>query len=354
MTKICVVTCYKDPDYVRARTLRAALKANPEYDVIIVKNSHKGVSRYFEVIRKLLAVRFRQNPDVYVLTFRGYELLPIFNLVTIGKKRIFDEFINLVEWAVYEHKKIKAGSLGARVLYRIYRGWLKRSNIILTDTVAHAKYSAKLMKLPEQKFTAVPVSTDETVFKPQKNVPKKKNFQVFYYGNMLPLHGLQYVIDAAVLLRNNADINFFLVGGDEKVVAQIEAAKAKGARIIHKKWLPFDQLPIAAAESAVCLGGPFGGTLQSNMVTTGKTYQFLALGMPTIIGKTNEKIPMTDLQSCLMVPQANAKALADKIIWAQKHVKDLPKIGQEGRKVYEQYYSNRVIADTMRTIINQL
>jgi glycosyltransferase involved in cell wall biosynthesis len=354
MTKICIVTCYKDPDYVRARTLRTALQANPDYDVIVIKNSRKGALRYAEVLKKLLAVRFRQNPDVYLLTFRGYELLPFFNLVTIGKKRIFDEFINLVEWAVYEHKKIRAGSLGATVLYRMYRSWLKRSDIILTDTVTHAEYSAKLMKLPEDKFRSVPVSTDEAVFRPQKNTQKKKDFQVFYYGNMLPLHGLQYVIDAAVLLCDDTDISFLLVGGDEKVVAQINDAKVKGAHITHKKWLPFDRLPIAAAESAVCLGGPFGNTLQSGMVITGKTYQFLALGVPTIIGKTNEKTPLQDQKSCLMVPQADAEALAQKLTWAQKHSKDLPKIGQEGRKIYEQYYSNRVIADTMRGIIDRL
>jgi len=354
MRKVCIVTCYKDPDYVRARTLRAALRANPENSVIIVKNSQRGVLRYLEVIFKLLAARLRHHPDVYVLTFRGYEFLPFFNLLTIGKKRIFDEFINLVEWAVYEHRKIRAGTLPAQILYSLYRSWLKRSTIILTDTQAHADYSAKLMKLPLEKFVAVPVSTDEEVFKPRENVAKHKSFQVFYYGNMLPLHGLKYVIEAAILLRDHEEVNFLLVGGGDKVVTEIEQAKKQGAHIAHMKWLPFEQLPIKAAESSLSLGGPFGGTLQSGMVTTGKTYQFLSMGVPTLVGQTDEKVALKDGKSCLSVPQANAQAIADKILWAKSHIGQLEQIGLEGRKTYKKHYSNKVVADILKGVIQSL
>jgi glycosyltransferase involved in cell wall biosynthesis len=55
-----------------------------------------------------------------------------------------------------------------------------------------------------------------------------------------------------------------------------------------------------------------------------------------------------------MVPQANAHALAEKITWAYQHPQELQKIGREGRKIYNQYYSNRVIADTMHDIISRL
>ena len=46
MKKVCVITCYKQPDYVRAVTLRAAVVANPGAKLLVVKNSHKGALRY--------------------------------------------------------------------------------------------------------------------------------------------------------------------------------------------------------------------------------------------------------------------------------------------------------------------
>ena len=58
------------------------------------------------MLLKLVYVRFAKKPDVYILAFRGYEILPFVRLITLGKTFIFDEFINLIEWVIFEHKKI--------------------------------------------------------------------------------------------------------------------------------------------------------------------------------------------------------------------------------------------------------
>lgn len=343
VSKICIITCYKDPDYVRARTLRAALQANADLEVIIIKNRHKNALRYPEVIAKILKVRLTKNPDTYLLTFRGYELLPFFYLLTLGKKRIFDEFINLIEWTVFEHKKIRENTVAAKFLWGVYRFFLKRNKLILTDTQVHAEYSAKLMNLPLGKFVAVPVSTDEEVFRPLGLRPDPEGFRVFYYGNMLPLHGLQYVIDAAIMLKANQQVLFLFIGGGSETELIIEKAKAEGANIEYKKWVPFDDLPRYAAESDICLGGPFGNTLQARMVITGKTYQFLAMGAPTMVGDVDEATPFEDGKNCLLVKQADSSAIATKIEWACNHKEELKKIGQNGRKTYESHYSSKVV-----------
>ncbi len=352
MQKICVITCYKDPDYIRAITLRAALSADKGNQVVVIKNSHKNILRYPEVVLRLVFSRLRYRHDVYVLTFRGYELLPFFLLATVGKKRVFDEFINLIEWVVYEHKKISQSSVAAKMLYHIYRFMLSRNNMVLADTQAHARYSAKLMNLPLVRFRAIPVSTDEAVFRPQKKARKAKGFRVFYYGNMLPLHGLSYVIEAALLLKHTQDITFLLVGGKEDVSKQVERARKKGARIDYKAWVPYAELPQTAAASSLCLAGPFGDTLQSSMVVTGKTYQFLSLGAPTLIGRTKEIPELVDEVNCLVVPQGDAVALAQKISWAHTHTSKLRSIGRGGRMVYQQHYSNAVIAKIMSSILS--
>ncbi|CAN5425041.1 hypothetical protein BH09PAT4_BH09PAT4_03050 [soil metagenome] len=352
--KICIITCYKDPDYVRARTLRAALQADSRLEVIVIKNRHKSALRYPEVITKILKVRLTKNPDTYLLTFRGYELLPFFYFLTLGKKRIFDEFINLIEWTVYEHKKVKEKTLAARLLWVVYRFFLKRNKLILADTQVHAEYSANLMKLPIAKFRAVPVGTDEGVFMPLDLHPDPKEFRVFYYGNMLPLHGLQYVIDAAVALKTNPRISFLFIGGGNEAEGMIMDAQSKGANIEYKKWVPFADLPRFAAESNVCLGGPFGNTLQARMVITGKTYQFLAMGVPTLVGEVDEKTPFEDGGNCLLVDQANPAAIAAKVEWAYNHKKELAEIGKNGRKAYNAYYSSKVLNQELAEILKSI
>lgn len=352
-TKVCIVTCYKDPDYVRARTLRKALLDNDGVELTIIKNGHKNILRYPEVILKLIYARFTKRPDVYLLTFRGYELLPFLWLITLGKKRIFDEFINLIEWTVYEHKKIKEKTVVAHVLWRVYRFFLKRADIILTDTTIHAKYSAQLMMLPVEKYQAIPVSTDETVFKPL-NVGKLDTFRVFYYGNMLPLHGLQYVLEAAVMLKDNLDISFLFVGGGKETKVMVTKAQEEGARIEYKSWVPFDKLPVLAAQSSLCLGGPFGNTLQARMVVTGKTYQFLAMAEPTLVGEIDETTSFVNKQNCLIVPQADSQAIADSIVWAQQHPSELQAIGVAGKDLYTRELSSQAVYTRISTILEDL
>jgi glycosyltransferase involved in cell wall biosynthesis len=353
MTKICVVTCYKQPDYVRGVVLRAALARLPNTTVIIVKNQHTGLLRYPEVIGKIIKARIQHKPDVYILTFRGYELLPFFLLLTIGKKRIFDELVNFVEWVAYEHKKLRAGSLLARVVWVGYRWLLKQCDVVLCDTELHRRYVAELMHLPLSKFYTVPVSTDEEMFKP-KPTTKQNTFQVFHYGNMLPLHGLQYILDAAIQLRDNPRITFLLAGGKADVTIAIEHAVQQGAHIIYIPWIPYKDLPSMIARSSMCLAGPFGGTLQAGMVITGKAYQFLAMGVPTLIGCIDELSVFQDRKNCLLVPQANAVALATQITWAEQHPKELAVIGIAGRQMYMKYYANDTVTKLLADMLQRL
>ena len=91
LRKLAVVTCQPDPDYVRARTLRAGLAAISDIKVLVLKNRYRGVLRYLEIAWKLVVIRWKHNPDIYLLTFRGYEILPWLLLLARGKKVIFED-----------------------------------------------------------------------------------------------------------------------------------------------------------------------------------------------------------------------------------------------------------------------
>lgn len=353
MTKpsVCVVTCYKQPDYVRAVALRQGLKETELFkEVIVVKNTSSGVKRYFETLGRLIKVRFSKNPEVYVLTFRGYETLSFVRLITAGKQLIYDEFINPVEWFVYEHHKFAPGSLPAKIMRGVFRWYGKRAAVILTDTQSHADYSADLMNLPIDNYAVIPVGTDETTFKPVK--PKKHDgFRVLYYGNMLPLHGVEYVIDAAKQLASRDDIIFHLVGGKQPVEDLIEQARAAGAHIEYDKWIDYAKLPDAFAKSDLCLGGPFGGTVQSQFVVTGKTYQFMAVARPAVVGENHETHIFSDKKNALVVPQADAEALKDAILWGANNQTKLAEIGEAGRNLYETQFSSKRIADDLARLL---
>jgi glycosyltransferase involved in cell wall biosynthesis len=311
----------------------------------------------FEMAQRLYQLRRDERPDVWVLTFRGYELLPLVLLLAGRRPVIFDEFIQPVE-VVAEHRFMKGNTLvsrlmsGWKLLAPLYYLMLKRCATILMDTEAHAEYAAGMSGVDRSKYLALPVGTDESLFHVPKRRAHADEFQVFYYGNMLPLHGVQYVIEAADRLKKRSGITFTIVGGDNTVAQAVERAVAKGAHLTYEPWVPFEELPHAITAANLVLGGPFGDTVQSHNVITGKTYQSLACGAPTVVGKSKATAELfRDQENCLMVQQASADDLAKAILWAQAHPDELAAIGQHGRKLFEQHFTAKQIAKRLRRVI---
>lgn len=356
MKRIAIITCYKDPDYIRARALRQAVRELEGYELVVVKNTQRGLLRYFEVPLRLMWVRFRLRPDVYLLTFRGYEMLLVTRLITAGKPFVYDEFINLVEWVVYEHKKVSARSLVAWAIYHFYRALLHLPARILTDTSSHADYSAKLMKIPRNKFMPIVVGTDEATFQMSnaKNNATNDEFTVFYYGSMLPLHGVPVVLDAMKELTDVPSVKLVLVGGKEAVARDVAVAQRAGANIEYRSWVDFNELPNYINAADVCLGGPFGGTLQADFVITGKTYQFLSMGKATIIGENKETSIFGDKKNSIVVEQGSPQKLASAIRWAYEHKDELAEIGKKGEELYKAKLSNKVVAHQLQQLLSEL
>ena len=121
-----------------------------------------------------------------------------------------------------------------------------------------------------------------------------------------------------------------------------------GVKVDYKTWVPFADLPSYMQLADVCLGGPFGDTIQSQFVITGKTYQLLQMGRPVIVGQNLESGIFTDKSNVLIVKQNNADSLAGAILWAQSHPVELKKIGQNGRKLYQNKLSNCQLSEQLR------
>ncbi|HET8709097.1 MAG TPA: glycosyltransferase [Candidatus Saccharimonadales bacterium] len=361
--KVVSITCYFNPDYVRTQVLEQALHSLPEVELIPIHNTKRGAGRYPEILWKLLKFKFsRTKPDVYLLNFRGYELLPLVVLLAGRKPIVYDEFINPVE-VLAEHRKQKDSTavrlaMGVFNVFATFYYWLlRRCNVILMDTEAHAVFTAHESGLPPAKYKAIPVSTNEAVFTPQvQPSAEHPKFQVFYYGSMVPLHGAKYVVEAAKLLQDEPEISFLIVGKSKTAAhkAAIDDAVANGARITYKEWIDFNDLPQHFADSAICVGGPFGDTPQSRFVVTGKTYQILASQAVVLVGQNQATRLFQDKQNALVVPQADAKAIAESIRWAYQNQDQLPAIAKTGRALYDQHFSNAIVAQDLHEILTKL
>lgn len=354
---VCYALAYREPNYIRTRVLLGMLNNMGGVEPKTAINKHKGLVRYFETFLKVLWVRLRHKPDIYIIGFSGYELFWPVRLLSWPKPVVFDEFINAYNWFVEEHNKVPAGSWRSKILHKYVRLILNNSSKILTDTELHAQSSSKTYGIPLYKYQTIYVGADEELFTPVNAPADKENqFTAFFYGNFIPLHGLQHILEAAKKLRG-LPIKFVIVGGANKE-QQTELLneyirKNQLENVRHYAWIDFDKLPDHIAGADICLGGPFGDTPQSQKVITGKTFQFLAMRKPVIVGKIEEKIGFVDKENCLLVPQKNSKALAEAIEWAYHNTYKLEEMGQNGYSLYHGTFSVKAQTPVLLSILRE-
>jgi len=357
MTKVCYVVCYRDPDYTRTSSLINALGLIRGVELTVVKNRWRGPVRYLEVPLRLTVTRLRRRPDVFVVGFRAHEIFWALYPAMMGKKIIFDEFVDLHDWLVNEHQRLKTGSPAVRLLDAYMRWVMKKSTYVLTDTAAHAKLAVQNYQVPADKLVAVPVGADEKLFYPRPPVKPSGKFHIFFYGTALPLHGIDVILQAAKLVAaKDRNWRFELVGGRgqpdflRRVRDFIKTNQLEGMVTIEE-WVEYEELPKRIAAADLTLGGPFGDTGQARRVVAGKTYQFLAMGRPTVVGEIENMTGFQDKQNCLLVKQGSPEALAEALNWARTHTKQLLTIGRAGRKLFEDRFSAQAISRQLETLV---
>ena len=352
---VCYVSAYKDTLYPRSITLIEALKRSPNIDLRQATNKTKHFFRYFEAIFKVLYIRIRFKPDIYILGFRGHEIFWLMLLLTKGKKLVFDSLVSPYDSLRNENKQGLPGRCLAPLLYPLEKKILKYSAAILADTIAQKEFLANTFQIEPAKIFDVYVGGCEAL--PPQNITANKSLQeklnVLFYGSFLPLHGIETILEAAFLLAQEK-IQFTLIGGHRHYLPDFLHSKnlKTMSNIKLIKHVPFKHLLekyIPAAD--ICLGGPFGNTGQAQRVITTKTFQCLASGKPTIIGKNKLSHLFTDKKNCILVRQKNPEELAEAIRWGMEHRDLLSAIGRTGRDLYEKTFSIQKISKRLEETI---
>ena len=351
--KICYVLSYRSPNYIRTEVLLSVLESIPDTQLFVARNSSKGIRRYFETVLEFLKVRFKYDPDVYIIGFRGHEIALIIRLFTLGRKIIFDEMVSPYDSLRNERK---AGFIGVLVSILIYPfEWLilHSSNIILTDTPQHKHLVEGTFRVHKGKVKYIYVGALED----RRNHPKRKNdrFTVFFYGTFLPLHGVEYILDAVERLRD-LPIQFQLIVGKSRAYKSFIKRLQENdlANVEHHFWVQYDELMTMANSADLTLGGPFGGTGQAGRIVTGKTNQFLSLGKPVLIGYSDVDVGFKDKENCIVAEQANPESLATQIRWAYENQDKLKDIAQQGRTLFQEKFGLKKLSVDLVDILNDL
>jgi glycosyltransferase involved in cell wall biosynthesis len=329
-----IYLCGKERSYVRNRLIMKGLR-NCGFDVIdCTDSSPTYAGRFVKTVYRFLTARKKDVSFVFVGCL-GHYFVPLIRKTT-AKPIIFDPFVSMYDTMCLDRKRFRPDSAAGRILHWLDRAACRGASRILLDTYAHIDYFSRAFGIPREKFHRVLVGADETLFYPRETLRDDGRFRVFYYSSFLPLHGTEYVVQAAARLLKESDIEFTLVGmglEHQKVRDLARRLGAENVRFID--WVPYEQLPLEIAQADVCLGGHFSDIDKARRVIAGKTYQFIAMKKPVILGdcQANREL-FTDKENALMVEMADAGALAEAILELRDDVTLRERIATAGYRTF--------------------
>ena len=291
---------------------------------------------------RLLARRPR-GFDAFVVGYPGQLDLPAARRAARGRPVIFNPLVSLADTLVADRGRFRAGSLAARALEAIDRHAFRSADVVVADTEAHARYLAELAGLGEVPVCFV--GAEERLFRPDWRLPER--FTVVFIGKLIPLQGVETILQAA---RLAPEIPFRLVGSGQLD----ELLRDAPPNVEHVAWVEYDRLPAELA-AAGCALGIFGTTGKAQRVIPNKAFQALATGTPLITADTPAaRELLADGESALLVPPGDPQALADAINRVAESAELARRIAAGGRAAYERSASETVLGQRWREIIQRL
>ena len=231
-----------------------------------------------------------------------------------GQRIVWDMFLSLYDTVANDRQMVSRTTLAARLLRRLERRAALLADPVLLDTGAHAAHVTRLLELPPGRTAAVPVGAETARF-PRLAPPVAHGGRprVLFYGQLIPLHGIETIL-AAALSERGRQIDWHIVGtGQDR--PKVEAALARGGagHVTWDDWVPYDRLIEAIGAADICLG-IFGASDKAASVVPNKVYQTLMAGR-AVITRASPAMAETfgETRGLTLVPHSDPDALLDAI-----------------------------------------
>jgi glycosyltransferase involved in cell wall biosynthesis len=345
----------REPTYTRNSVILKGLNLNAVDVTQCTSSSKNYLNRYTNVLINFL-MKNKNFFDVIFVGFFGQPLVPLVKKLT-NKPIIFDVFLSAYDTMCFERKKFSPNSLFGKLFYLLDKISLEKSDYLLLDTNTHINYFTNTFAIPQGKFQRIFVGADNTLFYPRENISSPEKFTVFYYGTYLPLHGIEFIVKAAEILQPYQDIEFIIVGKGierKKIDKMVKQRANELSKVRFIDWIPYEQLPLEIARSDVCLGGHFSNIEKAKRVIAGKTFQFIAMKKPVIIGNNvaNKEL-FQHGKNAFLVNMADAGALADAILLLKQDASLRSELAEQGYQLFQKNCTPEIIGKQIIKIINE-
>ncbi|WP_440989459.1 glycosyltransferase family 4 protein [Haloarchaeobius baliensis] len=299
---------------------------------------------YALILRRLWQLSGEGDVDAILVTKFNVLVLPVAALGAwwLDAVLIYDLFVSL--YRTGEMRGYAAWKV--RLVYWVERATLRLPAYHLTETAEFARLYTELYSIPRARIVGLPLGADETWFHPRDDSPFDR-FTVVYWGNFLPHHGLDTVVDAIDRLRDE-EIDFVFLGEGpelERIRSRVEAVGAPNVEFRGR--VPWEELSTAAGGGDVALG-IFADDPRSRASITNKVSEGVAAGTAVVTMRSPAiEEWFTDGENIVLVPPEDPAALAAAIRELRDDAGYRERIAERGRERYESVFSTEHIGELL-------
>jgi colanic acid biosynthesis glycosyl transferase WcaI len=217
--------------------------------------------------------------------------------------------------------------------------------------------------VPEDKIEVIPNFADTDFIRPLEKANAfsqahelTDKYVVLYAGNIGLSQGLEVILDAAELLRDQSDIVFLIVGQGARRNGLMAEAERRG--LSNVQFLPLQpeaDVPLIYASCDVALI-PLRRGVTENSVPC-KTYSIMAAGRPYIacVDRGSNVWKLTDAAGCgVCVEPEDGEALAEAVLWLQSEPAMARAMGRNGRGYVMRHFAREAITSRYRVALESL
>lgn len=303
----------KNLDYIRNEQEMSLISGKASSVKIIGSAKSNYFLRLIFVYTNLLFQNMK-NIDVVFVGFAPQLIIPFLKFKFRKKTVIMDFFISMYDTLVCDRKKVRKDSFFAGLLHQIDEKTLAYADRVVVDTRAHGDFFCKEFGAKPEKMDVLYLQANKSIYYPREQKKKsmlQDKFIVLYFGSILPLQGVDVVIQAAELLQDYSNIYFYIIGPVNSGLKKMHQDNVE-----YIDWLSQEKLAEYIAMADLCLAGHFSGEIEKARRTIpGKAYIYDAMEKKILLGENAANHELFEAgNGKYFVQMGNPRALADKIV----------------------------------------
>jgi len=255
----------------------------------------------------------------------------------------WDAHLSLYSTVVEDRQLISQRHILARMLF--VGEWLacRTADLILLDTETHVEYFVEKYHVPPHKFGAVYVGVEPEFFPPiattTTSPEEDQPFRVLFFGQFIPLHGIETMIRAAQQIQDDGFHWIFIGRGqvEEQIRAMLEITPVQNFEWIP--WVLHEEIASWIQRADICLG-IFGSSDKAGRVIPNKVFEILSCGAPLITrdSRAIRELIQPPIEGIYLVPPADPAALVHALHTAKAELHRQVVTGSRFDQIRKQIY----------------